>query len=76
MTNNKVTLRDVYDLVERKTNSLETKFEHKIEKLEIQIDCNTDFRNQLVGKMTVIFVVIGTAINFVWDYASDFLKKL
>ena len=63
MTNDKVTLRDVYDAV----NSLEAKMTHRVEKLEVCVDDNTNFRNQLIGKMTVIFAVIGISVNWLWD---------
>ena len=65
MTNgSKVTLRDIYEAI----NALEAKMTHRMEKVEGDVEENTTFRNQLIGKMTVIFAVIGVSVNLLWDY--------
>lgn len=63
MTNNRVTLRDIYDAV----NALESKVTHRIDGVEKQVDENTSFRNQLVGKITLLFALMGIAVNWIWD---------
>jgi len=63
MTNGKVTLKDVYGAI----NDLENKVVHRIEAVEQKVDENTDFRNQLIGKITVIFAAIGIGVNWLWD---------
>lgn len=60
---NYITNRDLYDAIER----LESKLSHRIERVEQCVDSNTDWRNQLTGKLTVIMIVVGAAINFLWD---------
>ena len=67
MTNEKVTLRDIYDAIGALEAKITNRYDHKIETLEVCVDENTDFRNQLVGKMTVIFFVIGVAVNWICD---------
>ena len=49
-------------------NRLEDKMDGKFEKLDEEVTKNTDFRNQLIGKITVIFAVIGVVFNYLWDY--------
>lgn len=63
MTKETVTLRDVYEAI----NKLEDRMAHRIEKIETDVDQNTTFRNQLIGKMTVIFAIIGVGVNWAWD---------
>jgi hypothetical protein len=64
MTNNdRVTIRDVYNQVA----GLEKKLGERIDKVEIEVDANTTFRNQLIGKITVIVALLGIGINWLWD---------
>lgn len=59
-----ITLKDVYEVVQR----LEDKMDGKFDKLDEEVKENTNFKNQLIGKMTVIFAIIGISVNMVWDY--------
>lgn len=59
-----VTNKDLYEAIER----LEGKLMNRIEKLETNVDANTDWRNQLTGKITIIMIVVGIGINWAWDY--------
>ena len=59
-----ITLKDVYDVVQR----LEDKMDGRFEKIEEEVATNTNFRNQLIGKITVVVVFIGLGINMAWDY--------
>jgi len=58
-----VSNQQLYDAIER----LESKIVHRIELLETEVRDTTNWRNQLTGKLTVVFAVIGLGINFLWD---------
>jgi len=66
----KATLQDVYDLVDRKFTQFEVKYDHRLEGMQTQINDNTAFKNQITGKITVLFAVIGIGINWVWDLVT------
>lgn len=61
--NSKVTIRDIYDIVER----VEAKIDKRLEKLEYQVDANTGFRNQMLAIAGVIGAIAGGAISIFWD---------
>jgi len=61
--NGNVTLKDVYEAI----NALENRVMHRVEKIEENVEENTTFRNQLIGKMTALFVILGIGINALWD---------
>ncbi len=62
-----ITNQDIYELIDSKFTAFETKYDRRLELMQNQINTKTDFRNQMVGKMTVIFAVIGVGINWLWD---------
>ncbi len=62
MTNH-VTNKHLYDAI----NSLERKILRRLRTDERKIDKNTDFRNQLTGKIIVLMGVVGVGINILWD---------
>lgn len=68
MTNARVTIKDVYELVDSKIDTLEKRVMHRVEEIEEDVKTNTTFRNQLIGKMTVVFIAIGFVVNWLWDY--------
>lgn len=68
---NGVTNKDLYDAIDRLGN----KFDQKILRLEVKVDANTTWRNQITGKLTVLFVVIGFGINWAWDIFMQTIKK-
>lgn len=70
MTNNngRVTLRDVYEAVSDLEAKVDKRYEARFQHLELAVEENTTFRNQLIGKITAIFTILGIGINFVWDY--------
>jgi len=59
-----ITNQHIFD--ELKDLRLELKQDMK--DLKLDVDQNTTFRNQLVGKMTAIFAIIGIGVNLLWDY--------
>lgn len=62
-----ITNRVIFD--ELKDLRLEMKAD--MNEIKKDVDENTDFRNQLVGKMTVVFAVIGLGINIAYDWIRD-----
>lgn len=63
MTEGKITNKDLYQAI----NDLRQELGHNIETLQLKVDENTNWRNQVTGKLTVLMIVVGTAINWMWD---------
>ena len=63
MTNGRRTNNEVFDEI----RELRKDVTHRFELVEKQVDVNTDFRNQLIGKMAVMMGLIGIGINIAWD---------
>ena len=61
--NGKVTLRDVYDVV----NRLEDKMDTRLKEIERCVEQNTNFRYKLLGCAGVIGAVAGGAVSVVWE---------
>lgn len=59
-----ITLEDVLRVV----NRVEDKLDGELQTLRKEVGYNTTFRNQLVGKMTAIFAIMGVGINLAWDF--------
>mgnify|MGYP006863466094 CR=1 FL=1 len=51
--------------------NLRLELKDDMSKIKIEVDVNTGFRNQLVGKMTAMFAVIGLIVNFAYDWVRD-----
>ncbi len=66
MTNGRPTNTDIYNAI----NDFRKEMRAEHDKLETKVDANTSFRNQLTGKLTVIMVIIGLTINFLWDMVA------
>jgi hypothetical protein len=63
MTNGQVTNKDLYDAI----HDLRKEISDRIDKIECKVDENTNWRNQITGKITVLMVVIGAGVNWFWD---------
>ncbi len=61
MANGNITNKDIYE----KLNSMRREIMIEIKDVRVEVSENTNFRNQLIGKMTVIFTVIGFGANYV-----------
>lgn len=64
-----ITNKDLYEAI----NSLRGEVVHRFEIVEAKVDKHDAWINQITGKMTVLMVFIGAAINFLWD--SVFNKR-
>lgn len=60
---NNVTLKDVYDAV----NRLEDKFEKRIKPIETDVNELQKFQNRAMGVLTVFSTFIGLIATFVWN---------
>jgi len=61
--NSSVTLRDIYEIVER----LETRMGSRIEKTETRVDGLESFQSKMVGISLVISSLIGIAGSWFWN---------
>jgi len=67
MTNGKVTLRDIYEVV----NRLEEKQDERLEKLENRVDTLENFRDRLLGIATVVGLFTGVVATWIWKKISQ-----
>lgn len=58
-----ITNQDIYNAI----NDLRQEVNHNLERLEDDVKENTNFRNQLIGKITVMMALIGIGVNWLWD---------
>ena len=63
MAKNEITLRDVYDIVDR----LERKMDERLMKLEDKTDKLENNQSRALGVLSVFTVFIGAASAYVWD---------
>lgn len=68
--------------VQKAINRLEDKIDGEISCLRLdvkdlskEVKNNTDWRNNITGKITIMFIFIGVGINFVMDYIKDKISK-
>ena len=62
-----ITNSDIFDAITR----LRLELKDDIKDLRIEVDENTSWRNQITGKLTVLFIAIGIGVNFVIDWLRD-----
>lgn len=63
MSEERVTLRDIYSAL----NRIEDKLEKRIEDLEKQVDTLKSFQNKALGILSVISVFAGVISNYLWE---------
>lgn len=63
MTEDRVTLRDIYKAVER----VEDKMDKRIEALEKEVDDLQSFQNRALGIISVASVFFSLAATFIWN---------
>lgn len=61
-----VTIKDVYDLVER----LETKMSKRFDENEKDIEELQNFKSRLAGQLSLISVISGAASAWIWQKIS------
>ena len=62
-----ITNKDIYDAI----NDFRKEMKTDNAAQNIKIDANTDWRNQVMGKMTILFAVIGIGINLAYDWVKE-----
>ena len=68
MNKDSVTLRDIYNAI----GELRKELSGRIEKVEDDVVDINNWRNKLIGQFSVIMVLIGIGINYLWDF---FVRK-
>ena len=64
MTNgNKVTLKDIYEVV----NRLEEKMDKRMCHAEERIDILEDFKSRILGIATIVSVISGAVFSWLWE---------
>ena len=63
MTNKRITLKDVYDVV----NRLEDKVDRRLVILECRVDKLENFKTRVITAAGIIGAVAGGLISWVWD---------
>lgn len=71
MATERVTLRDIYDRLDR----FEEKFDRRFEKIEERTTILEAYRNNVAGKITAIWFVINLAIILTLDYLKTRVFK-
>jgi len=66
MSNDTVSMRDIYDAVQR----LEDKMGQRIEKVEADVDSLKGFQNKALGILSVISLFASAIASFIWDKIS------
>lgn len=56
-------------------NNLDEKWDKRASKQDDKIAANTAWRNQMMGKMTVLFTIIGIGVNFAMDWVRTKLSS-
>jgi len=70
MSNSKITLKDIYDIV----NRLEDKTDKRICLLEEKINGLESFKDNLVGKITLMTGVLSLTFSLVWQWFKEKFK--
>lgn len=63
MPEDRVTLRDVYEVM----NRIEAKFEKRLDSVEEDIEKIKSFQNKALGIMSVITIFASGASSFIWN---------
>jgi hypothetical protein len=63
MTNESVTNRDLYNAI----NDLRKEVCERVEKIEVKTVEIDNWRNRVVGQFSVIMIIVGAGINYLWD---------
>ena len=71
MPDNKPTLNDIYQIV----NRVEDKLDRRLKCVEDKVDGLESFRDNLMGRITILTVVATTIMSFVVAFVKDLLNK-
>ncbi len=70
MTTNKVTLSDIYEVV----NRLEDKMDKRMSDLENRVNVLESFRDNLIGKIAAFSAIVAVSITMLWDWVKSKLR--
>ena len=65
-----VTNQHIFDAI----NDLRRELKADMKDLRVEVDGNTNWRNQITGKLTILFVAIGVGVNFIFDWLKTRLE--
>lgn len=65
------TIKDIYDIV----NRLEDKLDNRFSDLDKRIGLLESFKNNLIGKITVVTLIISFLVASISSYAKDVFSK-
>lgn len=67
MTDDRVTLRDVYDAINRVEDNLKKEFNGRLIKVEQDIEHIKSFQNRFLGVMSIISLFLSAAATYIWN---------
>jgi len=67
MTNENPSNLELYKAINSSRLEIKREINRRFDKIEIKVDKNTAFRNQLTGKIVVLVGIIGIGVNFLYD---------
>jgi len=66
-----VTLRDIYDVV----NRIEDKFDQRIRCVEDDVEVLKTFRDNMMGKIAIITVIATSVVSIIIAFIKDILSR-
>jgi len=66
-----ITNQHIFDELTR----LRLEIKADMSELKGEVDNNTNWRNQIAGKLTVLFIAIGIGVNFIVDWGRSKLHS-
>jgi hypothetical protein len=70
MKNNKITLHDIFEIV----NRLEDKMDKRLCSVENKVDTLESFKDNLLGKITFMTGIISLIFTCIWEYFREKIK--
>lgn len=67
MAEDRVTLRDVYDAINRVEDNLKKEFNERITKVEKDVEEVKSFQNKLLGVVSALSLFFGSAAAYIWN---------
>jgi hypothetical protein len=67
---NTITNQHIFDELTR----LRLEIKSDIKELRSDVDSNTGWRNQITGKLTIVFIFIGAGVNLMMDWVQERIK--
>lgn len=67
MSEDRVTLRDVYDAINRMEDNLKKEFNGRLTKVEKDIEDIKSFQNRFLGVMSILSLFLSAAATYIWN---------